>query len=123
MNIGELVGSALDLAWELTRSIQREGVYRRVVSTGYDPVTGNPTPVTQDIAVRFLVTAYEEPDGVAIRMGDEKVVLRMKDLPAGLQPQADDQLVETGGPVRVVVGVTLDPTNRALVLQTRRLGL
>jgi hypothetical protein len=124
--IRQLISMGMGLAFSLTPDVQRHGIYRHHGQPSYDSVTGVVTPNDVDVPLDFILAPYDERDvdGVYVKMGDEKVVIRNDDLlMAGVvQPTTHDTVHEIGGQVRQIIGFKIDPTRQALILQCRQLN-
>lgn len=131
LDVRSLVANGLGLAFDLmplsapgAKNVRRPGTYRRRRGASYDPATGIATPGDTDVALEFLLAPYteKEVDGEVVQAGDERAVVRFSDLrSAGVDDVSeDDLLLEEGEQDRQVVGIFVDPTGQALVLQTRK---
>lgn len=128
LNINRLVLDGINLAMSLTPDVQKTVTYKRSRGSGYDPSTGEVTRRdTVATGIAAIITPYSESelDGETIKMGDEKCVIRFADLVAqGIEsPDVHDMVIEAGGLMREVVGISLlDPTRQVLKLHLRSHG-
>ena len=75
------------------------------------------------VTVRALVLNYHsgDIDGTVVKVGDEKVLIRSRELAGMINPQPGDVLEETHGAiVRDVIAARQDATESFWTLQTRR---
>ncbi len=117
-----LVRKGLDLGFDLGAEL----VWNLALSKG-GPVelVGVAPPGTFTVAVRGMVTNLRDKDiaGAIVVVGDEKVLVRSRELDGLLQPAAGDYLEELDGFLRRrIIAAVLDPTASFWTFQTRRLA-
>jgi hypothetical protein len=76
----------------------------RKYSSTYDPATGTTTSTTTDHTVYVTYEDYSDHlvDGTAIQTTDRKALFSAGDLPAGVAPAQNDELIEGGTTMTVV---------------------
>lgn len=129
--IGRLIRMGVELAFNLTPDAQKSGVYRRSKQGGYNAATGAVVGENLDAPLTYIRTSYSEnavnrntDKGGDIRIGDQKLIIRMSELGAGgiAEVSTNDSIIEEGGAVYEIVGYKLDPTNQVVTLHARILA-
>lgn len=112
------------LAFNLASDCVQSAVYSQTVDPKYDPATGqqaSPTTATANVSAMILQFAAKEVDGVNIKKGDERVLIRAVDFGA-LLPDEDDEMLGADNIKRQVVAFTLDATKTLYTFQMRSIA-
>jgi hypothetical protein len=122
--------SAIRFRTILTRQLDR--LFPRVAELVHDCVfyktessagTGLLSPESLTAAVKALVGAYRsgDIDGSSVQVGDERLIIRARELESVPLPGAGDYLIEVlTGLRRDVIAARLDPTGTFWTIQGRR---
>lgn len=120
IDLQDLIGAPLDLAFALAGDLVRDCVFTKTLSnagTGLLEVTALDAPVT----ALFVDYHSQDIDGSAVLLGDEKAFIRSGELSGVAAPAEGDVLVETrSGLRRLVVAARQNLTGTFWVLQVRR---
>ena len=116
-----LVRKGLDLGFDLSGELVRNLALSK---GGPVELVGVVPPGTFTVVVKGMVTNYRDQaiPGALATVGDEKVMVRARELEGLLQPAAGDYLEEVDGFVRRrIIAALLDPTASFWMFQARRL--
>ena len=103
----QLVASGFGIA----ASLQVACTFHRITANNFDPATleAGVTDTTTAINVLFGSFKQKEVDGVNVRRGDKRLLIRQSELAA--QPQANDYITENASGTKwLIVGIEFDPT-------------
>jgi len=120
ISLKRIVRDALDTAFVIASDIVRELTLTKQES---EPYTGFMFPDSVQVTVRALVLNYRsgDIDGTVVKVGDEKVLIRSRELAGIINPSAGDVIEETHGAIlRDVIAARQDATESFWTLQTRR---
>lgn len=115
----KLVSNGLDLGFELGAEIVKD---LALLKEGLGASVLQP-PGSMRVVIKGMITNYRsrDIDGTTVRVGDEKVLVREKELAGLLHPMAGDTLEEVSGFLRwIIIAARMDPTASFWTLQTRR---
>jgi hypothetical protein len=121
LNLPNIVGGTLELVFEIGVPLSRACV---LFKTGSDAGTGLADLASDYASVEALFSNYRsgDIDGSAVRVGDEKALIRASQVTA-FDPAPGDVITEVlTGLRREVVAARLDPTGSMWVLQCRRVS-
>ena len=96
--IKNIVRRGLETAFALAENIVKELTLTKQEAA---PYTGFVFPDSVHVTVRALVLNYQsgDIDGTVVKVGDEKVLIRSRELAGMINPQAGDLLEETHGAI------------------------
>jgi hypothetical protein len=119
INLQQIVGSALDTAWEVASSIKDVGTFTKVTSGTYNPTTGATGQTTTATAVNALFGAYDqrEIDGENVKHGDKKIFIRSSEL--AVAPERNDYYLDAQGLRWNVIAIKREPTAKLWIVQGR----
>lgn len=121
IDLNALVPSLVNLGFDLADQIVLAGTYTHTTAGNYDPSLGTISPTVETASVNALLASYKasEIDGVKIKVGDRKAVLKASELTGITSVRLDDTLT-VGGEKWQVVDFIKDPTGTVYQMQVRR---
>lgn len=124
LNLKKLAQTVENLAFDLASDLTQDAVYSQTTDPKYNAATGqqaSPTTATANVSAMVLQFASKEVDGVNIKKGDERVLIRAVDFGA-LKPDQDDVMLGADNIKRQVVGFTLDGTKTLYTFHMRTIA-
>ena len=122
LNIASLAEKGLNIAFTTASDLTRSATYYRVTDYQWNATTGKLDEVTTTKACKIIVLPYlpEQINGVDIKQGDERILVRSSELSGLTNPGPGDYIIEAGGIRRNVKASFLDSTGKLYEFQGRK---
>jgi hypothetical protein len=125
INLIKLAQSVENIAFDLASDLTQSAVYSQTTDAKYDAATGKAgtgaTGATANVSAMILQFSSKEVDGVNIKKGDERVLIRAVDF-GNLKPDQDDEMLGADNIKRQVIAFTLDATKTLYTFQMRTIA-
>lgn len=123
--IVKLAAQMETLAFDLASDLVQSCLYSQTTDPKYDSTTGKQgataTTATANVSAMVLQFSAKEVDGVNVKKGDERVLIRAVDFGA-LKPDQDDEMLGADNIKRQVIGFTLDGTKTLYTFHMRTIA-